>query len=58
MGKTNPSLRSSVSSETEEGAVGVAPPGIGGRVAETSTTVSVDATGTTDGVSNPSPVLG
>ena len=30
-GKTNPSLRSSVSSETEEGAVGVASPGTGGR---------------------------
>ena len=37
--------------------MGVAWPGTGGRVAEKSTTVSVDAAGTTDGVSNPLPVL-
>jgi hypothetical protein len=57
-GKTKPSLRSSVSSETEEGATGVASPGTSGGTTGASTTVSVDAAGTDAEVSDLSPVLG
>jgi hypothetical protein len=57
-GKTKLSLGSSVSSETEEGATGVASPRTGGGATGVSTTISVDAAGTTAGVFDLSPVLG
>ena len=57
-GKANPSRRSSVSPETEEGGAGTDSPGTGREATGTSTIASVDATGTVNKGFNPSPVLG
>ena len=57
-GKANPSRRSSTSPEMEEGGAGTDSPGAGGEATGTSTIASVDATGTVNEGSSPSPVLG
>jgi hypothetical protein len=56
-GKANPSCRSLASPETEEGGTDTDSPGTGGEATGASTIASVDATGTVNEGSSPSPVL-
>ena len=57
-GKTKPSLGSSASPETEEGATGVTSPGTEGRTTGVSTIASVDAVDAATGIPDPSPMVG